>query len=47
MFETSFLFSDFDCYKQITNFTNVIVCLDLNVINVGTRAQVLQAGSIT
>ena len=42
MFEISFLFSGFDGYKQTISIPNVIACLDLNVIKVGTRAQVLQ-----
>ena len=42
MFEIRFLYSGFDGYKQTTSITNVIACLNLNVINVGTGAQVLQ-----
>ena len=42
MFQTSFHFSGFDGYKQTTSITNVIAYLDLNVIKVGTGAQVLQ-----
>ena len=41
MFETNFLFSGFDGYKQTTNITNVIDCLDLNVIKVGIGFHIL------
>ena len=48
IFEASFFLRGFeDELTNTTSFTNVIACLDLNVIKVGTRAQVLQAGSIT
>ena len=48
MFKASSLLYGFD--DDLTNtksFTNVIACLDLNVIKVGTGAQILQAESIT
>ena len=48
MLETSFFFCGFDDdLINTTSFTNVIACLDLNVIKIGTAAQVLQEGSIT
>ena len=48
MFETSFFLRGFDDdLTNTTSFTNMIACLDLNVIKVGTGAQVLQAESIT
>ena len=48
IFETSFFFHGFDDdLTNTTSATNVIACLEIIIIKVGTGASVLKAGSIT